>query len=739
MKSLVAGLSCTGLALLLSGVPAGAAGSWTIVVNLGSHETVQAAADSYRRANWLDADLTDDTIATESFAALELRSYLCKLTGADAGNAEAFPIVDDDRPPDGPAILVGNAETNRQVAARPDAAELEDREGPVGSFRIRSRPGEGRVVLAGRDRVGTLYAAYAFLEALGCRWFAPGEVHEEVPRLKDLTVPELNVDERPAFRTRGFWAWEDRGTDEFYLWMARNRMNYWTVECKDPAALKRLGIRMTCGGHHPQYRFLHPNQEYPYNHADFSGDEAKGADPYPRGEGKGDANHDGKLTYGEAHPEWYGLQDGKRSFRFEYDFGDNYCTSNPHATAEFMKNLVADLAGGQWKWADSINFWLFDGGRWCQCKACEALGTPTDRNLLVVHALSKAIDAARASGQLNREVSVEFLAYHDVIQPPTRPLPADFNYDRCAATFFPIVRCYVHPFTSEACTEYNRRYYREYQGWTVAPNRHYKGQIFIGEYYNVSGYKNLPVVFSRVMAEDIPYYYRTGARHMHYMHTAVGNWGTRALTNWQMARMLWNPSADVAAMREDYFSKRYGPAANVMRAFYDRLETALCNVTPLKYTLARGLGAGREDLFPHKHMKLEPTRFETDDGPDLLEMLADMQACRMLIDYAGGMNLPERIRLRIAEDAALFAYGHRTVEFLTRLVLVDRYLRGGREDAARAEFARVDELAQALRADTRSTSFASSHANAKDGLEASFAEPAYERFQKRFAEKAAGR
>ena len=33
---------------------------------------------------------------------------------------------------------------------------------------------------------------------------------------------------------------------------------------------------------------------------------------------------------------------------------------------------------------------------------------------------------------------------------------------------------------------------------------------------------------------------RLGARHFHYMHVTTGNWGNKALTNYQMARQLWD-------------------------------------------------------------------------------------------------------------------------------------------------------------------------------------------------------
>ena len=49
----------------------------------------------------------------------------------------------------------------------------------------------------------------------------------------------------------------------------------------------------------------------------------------------------------------------------------------------------------------------------------------------------------------------------------------------------------------------------------------------VGEYYNVSSLKTLPNLYSRIMAADIPYFYRTGARHLNYMHIQGAKFSNR--------------------------------------------------------------------------------------------------------------------------------------------------------------------------------------------------------------------
>ena len=714
-----------------------ASGRTTLVVNVGSARDANEAAHGQARVNWLDQDLADDTVCTQCFAAVELQHHLRQATG----RGDDFALADDGNPPSaGDWIVLGSGETNAAARALPAPAGEKPlaRLGPQG-YRIRTLRVGGRQVihLAGAGRVGVLYAVYDLLDHLGFRWFAPGEAHRVLPKL-DALAP-CNVTASPSFLTRGFHAWENRGDKKFLLWMARNRLNYWCVEQADHGLMRKLGIRMSCGAHDAQARFLNPSAEYPYDHRRFAGDDKRHrpTDPYPVGEGyRGDENADGKLSTFEAHPEWFPLRGGKRIADVRGDGGTNYCTSNPHATDEFMKNYLRALIDGPYRDADVVRFWMLDVGRWCQCPACKALGTPTDRNLLLVHRLDREIKKARREGRIHRPLTIRFLAYADLLSPPGRALPKGFDYTTCSATFFPIGRSYAFDFLDPQ-SRHNAVYHRQLAGWVTQARRHYRGRLCLGEYYNVSGFKCLPVCFAHTMAKDIPAYYRLGARHFHYMHCTTDNMGNKALTNYQMARQLWDVETDCEALWSDYFSRRYGPAAKTMRAFYDSLEKMLSNVRELKYGLARRLDRGSAKLFPTPELRYERKPGEACNGPTFLEIVAHGRSCRRLIDRALASTLPAQIRARIAEDERLFAYGQRTIAYYHGCIEAWRALRDGQNADARRHLAEAERLAKLLREDTTSTKHSSSHANASNALAASYAPRAIERLRKRLPSPAA--
>ncbi len=703
----------------------------TITLDLGRFPSAEAASASAVEVDWADADRVEDARCTLGFAALELQSHLARIYAA--GSEDAFPIraLGDT---EGPRIVLSCTELPAPADLRAAGLEIGAlAELPAQAFAI-GRSGDV-LVIHGGDRTGALYGAYGLLERLGVRWLGPEAHNTHVPELAWEGLPDIQMREEPAFSVRGFWAWEDRGNPEFFDWMARNRMNFWTAAEAERSELKKRGIRLTCGGHLHQSRFLNPRAAYPYDHPRFEGDEDRPADPYPVEQYRGDVNGDGVLSYSEAHPEWYGLRGGERSFNIHGDGGDNYCTSNPHATDELMKGIVAELADGEWRDADSINFWMLDGGRWCECENCRALGTPTDRNLLLVHRLREEIERALADGRLHRNIVIYFLAYADVVAPPTRPLPEGFDYQNCIATFFPIGRCYVHTLDDPTCTEFNSRYDGHFHGWATAPDRHYRGQICIGEYYNISGFKCLPINFARTMPHDVRYYYERGARHMHYMHCTTRKWGTKALTNWLLARLLWDPHEDADSLIDDYLACRYGPAAEQMRSVYADLDTALSNATVLKYRLARRISSNAEELFTSQHMRYETSRPEINDGPDFLECLAAIDSASSTVQEAIARSKgQELINARMLEDLHPIEYARALLHFYDAVINAMWLERAGDAEGAKRCFRHGAVWQSALQGMVDPVSFSSSHASAANAFEATYITAAWHRLKAAYGE-----
>ncbi len=702
----------------------------TILVSKGPFTSVEQAAISEERVNWSDNDLVDDRACTESFAAMELAKYLPVAT---AIKAEEVNFSDSGKMPiNGDVFVVGSRFSNSLINKYPLSREdtkLETEQ----SFSIRSFKEDNMVItiIEGADRIGTLYGVYRYLEELGIKFIGLGEKGKIFPdTLVDIPF-NLNIIENPSYFTRGFYAWGDRKVDDdFFFWMARNKLNYWTAENQPVYLLKKLGFKLSEGGHIIQGIVFVSDDEYPYNHPKFKGDENKPDDPYKiADEYLGDVDGDGKLSNFEAHPEWYGMKDGERvKIESEDRHGFNFCTTNEDARKEFAKRIVQQLADGVWQHADIFNFMAMDGAhKWCQCENCKSYdGSYTDKMFLVTHDILKELAKASGEGKLNHRVEVNNIAYVQTLAPPTKPLPEDYDYKNSSVTFYPIRRCYAHSFADPACSEINQWQMEAYQSWTIGGNRHYTGSMLIGEYYNVSSIKSLPVVFTRIMSTDIPWYWRNGARHFHYMHSPHKLWGTWTLNQYLMAKLLWDTGADANNIVDNYFSLYYPTTSFTSRQFYEQLEFATANIKPLvhaagiehlnNYSIARNLLT--KNIFDLDHIKYKQHKPLVNDGPDIVEMMDAMEQAKKhieqsLIDCNDTIEL-----LRLLEDQKRFEYGYVMYKYIFYMIRTSVFhVRNDREMASR-EFAIAEEYAEELRNMVDVVQVSSDHANAPNGFEA---------------------
>jgi hypothetical protein len=643
---------------------------WRVVVDYAPFADAEAAAVGEGEVDWRVDGSAESVACTLSYAAVDLREHLQKVATAGA----EVVAWDAEIVPERALVLA----TLGQMQAHPVLSEmaegLAEKLTVKGGFALVPLAGKS-LAIVGYDRTGTLYGAYAFLESLGVRWYGPEKHEWHLPERGPLVLPEALVVEQPAYATRGFWGSRDLDTDQFFVWMARSRLNYWSIVEDDRALLHKLGMHLTFGGHKYYTKYMDPG------------------DTYPEG--------DGTQTFFEAHPEWYGLNDEGEREPFDKSYGMNLCTTNAEAMAYLSDHIIAEIAQGEWQDIDSLNFWAMDNGTWCTCEPCNALGEPTDRLLLMVHGLDQAMDAARARGELQRPIKIVFPIYQGTLPAPTRPLPADFDYANCVGTYFPILRCYGHDLEDPTCTEYNVPNYEALIGWAEDPDRHYRGELFVCEYYNVSVNRSLPVLYTRAISRDLPRFHELGARHMYYMHTDTHLLGVKRINNYLYTRLLWDVAADVSTETAAYFDHLYGPAAADMRALCDELEVALSNIRSMRYWhhLPERIIEGEFPLFDKEHFQLEATTSEQNDGVDLAESVAAFHRIDAQLEaILTRTDLTPNIRRRLVDDEKTIRYGEHTVHFYDAVARALIAEQASDLELARTEFARSLPHARALRA-----------------------------------------
>ncbi|HCN09579.1 MAG TPA: hypothetical protein DIT01_16745 [Lentisphaeria bacterium] len=258
-----------------------------------------------------------------------LQTYVEKMSGARLALIEEGQAVPGDVPV---RLLVGHTQAARKLGVeipsgydttiRPDIFEEE-------GYALKT-VGRDLVIGGNNDGYykGTLYAAYALLERLGCRWYFPDEWGEVVPKAKTITVPELDVVSRPDFPVRNVnpsgWVPMPGNERELYTeWGEKNGFNF--------------------------HRF------YPQ-----TGDGLIGYLAPP-------------LEYFETNPEFFAMNEQGERYHSEQPRVTMLCLSSPGLYAESVKNLRAAFAGEKKMLnVDELGFGISppDGQPFCYCEEC---------------------------------------------------------------------------------------------------------------------------------------------------------------------------------------------------------------------------------------------------------------------------------------------------------------------------------------------------------------------------------
>ncbi len=157
----------------------------------------------------------------------ELRHYIARITDEQLPLAWRDPVL-------GPKNDVGI----RLVVRDPES--WHGRESGQ-AFTITEDAHLRMVTIAGNTETAVLYGVYQYLHELGVRWFSPGEIGENVPRLSAIEIGNRETGYQPSFIKRGLSfsgvhanhfdtsdpsRYRDQIHHEYDLWTLRNRLMF---------------------------------------------------------------------------------------------------------------------------------------------------------------------------------------------------------------------------------------------------------------------------------------------------------------------------------------------------------------------------------------------------------------------------------------------------------------------------------------------------------------------------------
>ena len=347
--------------------------------------------------------------------------------------------------------------------------------------------------VVGATPLAVRHAVWDLLHRMGHRQYFPPDAWEIVPDKPNLSIA-VDAVAAPDYLTRhiryNYGTW-DHNEDTYNRWRRRNRM----ISPFRPRAGHIYGAIIR----HHQAKF-------------------------------------------DKHPEYYAKVDGERRVRP----GAKLCISNSQ-----VRQLAVEYALDHFENrpdADNVSMDPSDGGGWCQCEPCRAIGPPSNRALLLANTVAEALD----EHGIDKPVAMYAYNYHS--PPPTRVRAHEDVIVLVATAFL------KKGLTAEKVLE----------GW-----RQMGVQRFgIRGYYSIYAWdRNLPGAArgSRLdyLKHTIPHFYSLGAR---FMDSESGDaWGSVGLGHYLASRMLWDvdEAKHVDEQVDRFLSDCFGAARAPMARFYE--------------------------------------------------------------------------------------------------------------------------------------------------------------------------
>ena len=471
--------------------------------------------------------------ATSQFAADQLAYYIALATGA--------------RP------AVANAPTPSGAAATANSV-LELHLGQPTGHRCRDETVSLHVagnagVLTASSPAGLLFGVYRLVESFAdvC-WLNRWEGDENIPRTRELVIPDGDYSWSPRFSCRGFTNYPriDPQTADFADWMAKCGFNQYVVNPQPAGALeayrRHLRAALVLRGmkasleHHTLPFWLPPSE------------------------------------YFQQHPEYFAKVDGQRRPEGQP------CTSHPEVRRIIARRIL-DFLDGNPEIAE-VGLWPRDGFGWCECEACSTrllrpsrlwpdLPCRTDAYLEFVN------DVAAKVAEERPEVTVTALAYLNYVDPPVSvtPLPNVVIY------FAPFLRCMKHALEDSACQRRNPVYLEMLLRWRDAT----PGELRLFLYDLGVDTLSLPYPCAERLVADFDLYERLGVDG-YVLEYVPEEWATFATNAHAIAFLSWTRKGRECDGLDSYLGRYrhalYGPSAAAMAEYFGELAVRLVEEGP---------------------------------------------------------------------------------------------------------------------------------------------------------------
>ena len=462
---------------------------------------------------------------SENTAANELQKYIGNISGKTLEVTQDTARIRDNE------ILVGRTNREAQFGFAIDREALGDE-----GFQIEVIG--SKLFIAGGELRGTLYGVYDFLEkSLGCRWFTPQT--EVIPENTTIKIDaRLNYSEKPVFEYR----YQDWNCTLNESWVVKQKMN---EGARSPAY---GGSVFYANGCHSMSSLL-------------------------------------PESYFEEYPEYFSYREDQAAWTT-----DQRCLTNPDVLAIVIRNVRAALLASPT--AKIVSITQNDNGNYCQCEHCKAMdelyGGPSGTNIWFVNQVAAALEDEFP------DVQFDTFAYQYTRTPPTGIVPRDNVVVRLCS----IECCFAHPLEecgimrirsehrldkfpfieldSPAARRANVEptFAQDMKGWSdICKN------LYAWDYTtNFMMYLNIFPNF-QVLQPNMQFFAANNVKGVFEEGNAAsvsGEFGE--LRAYILAKLLWDPTADVEYLMDDFLKGYYGEdSAQYIKEYIDIITNKTLN------------------------------------------------------------------------------------------------------------------------------------------------------------------
>ena len=387
-----------------------------------------------------------------------------------------------------------------------------------------------------RNRQGfaqaTMFGVYDFLERFaGMRYYFPGEFGTIVPKLKNWTIPAIDITERPDTQFR--WTYIKHyaplgGKDEY------SKLGDYQLLLRD-STLKNIACNHGLNS-------LELVRRFAKTHPEFFAMSATGERL------TGDKNATNSRRYGQL------------------------CFSSEGLKEEIYQDAAACLTGkpassrGLARWistwnTQSVDLMPNDGMQWCLCPKCKAVQAQ-GKQAMSDHIWKFTCDIANRLKKNGIQGYVKQNVYTNAELVPTFPIPDNVMIGVCVTGPWAMSNDKLRERDAKKIRDWSRAAHGKIRIWT----------------YQTKAAARIPIV-PNFSPRAVGAFFKSQKNCIfgNFFEASGDRWVCDLLNGYVFSKVMWDWNTDVEKLLNDHCRRMYGPAAPQMNKFYRELENLWMN------------------------------------------------------------------------------------------------------------------------------------------------------------------